>query len=56
MAENMAENMEEQVTFRGDHGLVMTMSKEFFEKNVKVRREEKYHIISIDTNKWDEVI
>lgn len=48
-------NMSEQITFRGDHGLKITISKEMYKKAVKVRREGKYHIVSIDTNKWDEI-
>lgn len=48
--------MPEQVTFVGDHGLVVTMSKEMYQKHVKVRQEGKYHIISTDTDKWEEIV
>lgn len=46
----------ELVTFQGDYGLEMTMSKEFYRKNVKVKKVGKFHIISIETDKWDEII
>lgn len=48
--------MGEQIIFRGDHGLVVTMSKEMYQKAVNVRREGKYYVITIETEEWNEII
>lgn len=42
------------IAFEGDHGLKVRMTKEFYEKYVKVCKIGPFHIVSIGTDTWEE--